>query len=474
MKLLPYQETGVNDAMRRFASGDNVLLADEMGLGKTVQAIECINRLYSNTKVTVLVICPLTLRQNWLNEIDRWHTSMASITVCSFTQIHKLPEFLSIELLVIDEAHLFKNMKTQRAGKLATFIKRAKRKLALTGTPADNRPKELWALLLMLDAKRWGKKPAPRPRVELPAHLKVQPGIIPLNEPKKKSKYSPAFLAFAKRYCGAKRVPIPGKFVIREGERQPMTAWDFSGGSNLNELNRKLRETIMIRRLKKDVLRELPPKRRQLIEIPSPVSDNRFFSSGLTLENYDAEIARLHTNKVLFREFSEVRHLQALGKCGYVVSHCLQLLSEIDKLVVFCHHRDVASLIGQGLRDSGLGVATLTGETDAKDRQTSVDVFQQDPNCRVFIGSIGAAGVGITLTVSATVVFAELDPNPARMTQAEDRCHRIGQRDMVIVHHVLSNGSIDARIAKILVEKQALLDAALNEAWEPPGSVHQV
>jgi len=461
MKLLPYQEIGVADAMRRFYLGENVLLADEMGLGKTVQAIECINRLYAGTKATVLIVCPLTLRQNWLNELDRWHTSMASITVCPFTQLHKLPEFLTIELLVIDEAHLFKNMNTQRASKFGKYVKKAKRKLALTGTPADNRPKELWALLLMLDAKRWGKKPAPRPRIELPSHLKVNAGIVPLDEPKRKPKYSPAFLAFAKRYCGAKRVPIPGKFVFREGERQQATAWDFSGGSNLEELNRKLRETIMIRRLKKDVLRELPPKRRQLIEIPSPVSDNRFFSSGLTLENYDAEISRLYTNKVLFREFSEVRHCQALGKCGYVVSHCLQLLSEIDKLVVFCHHRDVVTLIAEGLRDSGFGVACLTGETDASERQTAVDVFQQDPNCRVFIGSIGAASVGITLTVSATVVFAELDPNPAKMTQAEDRCHRIGQRDMVVVHHVLSNGSIDARIAKILVEKQALLDTML-------------
>lgn len=95
-------------------------------------------------------------------------------------------------------------------------------------------------------------------------------------------------------------------------------------------------------------------------------------------------------------------------------------------------------------------------------RQAAVDAFQGDPNVRVFIGSITAAGVGITLTASSHVVFAELDWVPGNLTQAEDRCHRIGQRESVLVQHLVLDGSLDARMAKILVRKQEIIDKALD------------
>jgi hypothetical protein len=95
-------------------------------------------------------------------------------------------------------------------------------------------------------------------------------------------------------------------------------------------------------------------------------------------------------------------------------------------------------------------------------RQANVDRFQTDPTCKVFIGGILAAGVGITLTAASQVVFAELDWVPGNVTQAEDRCHRIGQRDMVNVQHLVLEGSIDARMAAVLVDKQEVLAAALD------------
>ena len=91
-----------------------------------------------------------------------------------------------------------------------------------------------------------------------------------------------------------------------------------------------------------------------------------------------------------------------------------------------------------------------------------MDRFQNDPECKVFIGSIQASGVGITLTASSTVVFAELGWTPAEMSQAEDRCHRIGQLDSVLVQHLVIDGSLDARIAQTLVSKQNVLDRALD------------
>jgi hypothetical protein len=104
----------------------------------------------------------------------------------------------------------------------------------------------------------------------------------------------------------------------------------------------------------------------------------------------------------------------------------------------------------------------VNGDTPFADRQSAVDRFMADPTCRVFIGSIAAAGVGLTLTSASTVVFAELDWVPANVSQAEDRAHRIGQHDAVNVQHLVLDESLDARMAHVIVQKQAIADAALD------------
>lgn len=109
----------------------------------------------------------------------------------------------------------------------------------------------------------------------------------------------------------------------------------------------------------------------------------------------------------------------------------------------------------------------ITGETAQAERQAAVDRFQTDPACRVFVGSIKAAGVGFTLTASSHVIFAELDWVPGNITQAEDRCHRIGQTDSVLVQHVVVDGSLDARMADMLVAKQDVIDRALDKGAAP-------
>jgi hypothetical protein len=105
------------------------------------------------------------------------------------------------------------------------------------------------------------------------------------------------------------------------------------------------------------------------------------------------------------------------------------------------------------------------------DRQAAVDRFQNDPNCLLFVGNIQAAGVGLTLTASSHVVFAELDWVPGNVTQAEDRCHRIGQTDSVLIEHLVLEGSMDARMATTLIAKQSVLTAALDELPEQPVAV---
>jgi SWI/SNF-related matrix-associated actin-dependent regulator 1 of chromatin subfamily A len=105
---------------------------------------------------------------------------------------------------------------------------------------------------------------------------------------------------------------------------------------------------------------------------------------------------------------------------------------------------------------------TVTGDTHVADRGAAVTAFQGDKRCRVFIGSIGAAGVGITLTAASHVIFCELDPVPGKMSQAEDRAHRIGQKNSVLVQHLVMDRTLCARMAKIVVRKQAIIKEALD------------
>lgn len=111
----------------------------------------------------------------------------------------------------------------------------------------------------------------------------------------------------------------------------------------------------------------------------------------------------------------------------------------------------------------GEQAVTVTGDTPLPARQAAVDRFQSDPTCLLFVGNMRAAGVGLTLTAASHVVFAELDWTPSNVSQAEDRCHRIGQRDHVLVQHLVLDGSLDATMAHTLIAKQAVMDAALDD-----------
>ena len=180
---------------------------------------------------------------------------------------------------------------------------------------------------------------------------------------------------------------------------------------------------------------------------------------------YQAAVAKLRDlTKVQFTEMSEVRHETALLKVKDVISHVKDLMDSVDKVVVMAHHHDVIDELEAGL--SEFNPVSLTGRDNQTHRQNAVDRFQTDPKCRLFIGSIQASGVGITLTAASTVVFAELDWVAGNLSQAEDRCHRIGQTDSVLVQHIVIDGSIDARMAQTVIAKQKVSDRALDENSE--------
>lgn len=485
LAYLGYQRAGI-----AFATGrPSTLIADEMGLGKTIQAIGVINA--DPIIKRVLVLCPASLRVNWRNEMRKWLTrpmtielpkngdlpsEAAEIAVVNYDKLvgksgRAMLDALmgrGFDLLVADEAHFLKNPKAQRTiavlGKAARkdapatpgLASRARRAVFLTGTPILNKPIEAHPLLAALSPAEFGD-----------------------------------FFKFGKRYCNAHKEFLPnGKEV-----------WNFNGSSHLDELQERLRKTVMVRRLKADVLKDLPAKRRQIVTLAldDDSTVRRLVErEWAEQEGEDAEIERAIDGEDAYRTrvadlwasqrerdfgddygsprrsrgskekagvdftgVSTTRHQLALAKVPAALEYLDGMLEEgITKVVVFAHHLDVIAQIVEHFGDSAV---SITGQTPMDARQAIVDRFQTDSSAKVFVGNLRAAGVGLTLTAASDVVFVELDWTPANVSQAEDRCHRIGQRRSVHVRHLVIDESLEVQMAKVIVEKQDVADAALDD-----------
>ncbi len=439
---LPYQLKGINYAL----GARGTIIADEMGLGKTVQAIGVINALPLAERV--LIVAPAGLVTNWKCELSDWYVEpnnkAREVVLTSYHGAESIESPGPRGILIVDEAHYIKHAETQRAQRIARLAKFAGRVVLLTGTPMENCPIELWPLLKIACPEVWDP-----PIRGLAASYTVLP-----DRKKTHPDESQAFWDYAVRYCNLKRICYQ---VGREGVMR--SAWDFSGSSNAAELGRKLKASCMIRRLKADVLPELPPKRRQLIVLKAKGAPDSMFPE-VNDNNYFDILGKLTADKALFTEYSKKRHAQALAKVDESVEFIENALDGADKIIVFAHHGDVIAALAEGLKAFNPRIAT--GATHVADRGAAVHAFQNDPSVRLFIGSIGAAGVGITLTAASVVIFVELDPVPGRMTQAEDRAHRIGQRESLLVYLLVRDGTLCARMAKICARKQAVLSEVLD------------
>ena len=169
-------------------------------------------------------------------------------------------------------------------------------------------------------------------------------------------------------------------------------------------------------------------------------------------------------SNALLGALGKARHQTALRKVPYVIE-MLEIALVSHKVVVFAHHRDVQDIIFRHFQDQAVA---LNGETPPEDRMKNVQTFQNDPNIKLFVGSIRASGLGITLTAASHVVFVEMDWSPSIIQQAEDRCHRVGQHASVLVQYVYFKGTIDEHLSQLLVEKQRTLNAAIEKI--PEGS----
>lgn len=421
----------------------HTLLADEMGLGKTIEVAGFINSL--DEPSAILVVCPASLKLNWYRELHKWMVRDVSIQIvfgadpinhCDITIInydlldrHATLADKHWQVVIGDESSAIKNHKAHRT---RIFCKlKADYRILLTGTPVPNRPVELFTSLRWLKPDIWGN-----------------------------------WGKFVLRYCSAH-----------------MSRWGFdvSGASNLEELNKLIRSYVMMRRLKKDVLPELPPKFRQIIEIPCDDPDiaanemqlfHKWRSTQAKIkmlerkakktrheDEFALEISKLRMFSFLqFQELSKMRHSTALYKVPTVIAHISAAL-EAGKVVCFCHHKDVAEQI---IKHFPGETVSLSGSDSAKDRDRAVQQFQENDHVRLFVGSLRAAGVGITLTASHHVIFAELDWTPSVISQAEDRLHRVGQKENILVQHLVLQDSVDCMMAKRIVAKQQNINKILK------------
>ena len=427
LEAYPYQHAGAEWALDKKRS----LIADEMGLGKTVQAI-----LVMNVELPPLsiIVCPASLKYNWLRELQKWfvaaddtcfrvmngnlgraevhgkHWEEASHTVIIVNydvvwkpRVHDTLRYANFDYVVLDECHYLKNHSTNRTkGVLGphSFARKAGKVLALTGTPVLNRPKELYPILKNL-----------APFV-----------IAPYSDYQK----------FTKFFCGG----YHDKF-----------GWNDRGATNTKELNERLRTGFMIRRQKKDVLKDLPPKRYQVIPLQSDQKVKTLIKNqakGLGIKDFSRQEVPDDLG-----ELAEERHELAMRKLPAAVAHIKDVLLVTDKVVVFAHHKDVISHLQKAFK----GAVTIDGSTKNTDRQKAVDKFQEDSETKVFIGQLQAAGVGLTLTAASTVVFVEFSWVPGEITQAVDRCHRIGQVDNVLAHFLVIEDSLEEHMMRVVLEK---------------------
>lgn len=474
-----YQKAGISYALECWTDGlPGCLNGDEMGLGKTIQGIGVMNYLGAELG-KVIIVCPNTLKYQWRDECRKWLTDkrrvmvqnagcpwlgeLADVLIINYDIVERYRKDIDAEtwgLRIVDEAHYCKNPKAKRSK--ATLGIAAKRKLLFTGTPLENRTKELYPLLHDCDPKRWPEK---------------------------------GFFKFGLRYCDGKSMTVPVKKKVMEGgrwtgryDKKMQRVWDFDGSSNSAELQQVLRGSIMVRRLKCDVLTELPPKRRQVVELPNDdfehlLEEEREFlearrerieelqaacvlaKASDNEEEYFAAVAALSEGQqVLFEETTKMRHAIALAKlpqCLEFVDNALE--SSTGKVIIFAHHLDVVDLIVRHFGRENVGL--VIGGVKPEQRMEEVRRFQTDPKVRVFIGN-DAAAEGLNLTAADHVVFFEQDWRPGKINQKEDRAHRMGQKGSVLITQLVMEGSIDGNMMKTVVAKMDVADRVLDRMGE--------
>jgi SWI/SNF-related matrix-associated actin-dependent regulator of chromatin subfamily A-like protein 1 len=426
------------DGIKFLIKNKKCILADDMGLGKTYQSI--VAALESGSE-RVLIICPSSLKINWMREVQNFcddvsiiqgtHWNPTRFTIMNYDilkNFHTIEEKnkeyedwelrreiadFNPDLLILDEAHYIKNHKSKRGAILKDLSKNfnCDKVWLLTGTPIANRPMDYYNLLSIIDspvANNW--------------------------------------VHYAKTYCEGMRFKKGGKYV-----------WVTKGASNLGELSTKTKRTIL-RRKKEDVL-DLPEKlitpvylELQNVDGYKSVWEN--YMTKRKLEGKKGNPAKDIVEMTLLRSFI------AMETVPYSIEKTEEALELNKKVIIFCNFNDEMDYF---LRHFGNKAVSVRGGMTDKQKQMSVDRFQEDDSCMVFVGQIKAAGVGLTLTKAEIVIMNSLDWVPGNHEQAEDRAYRIGQKETVNIYYMLIDDTIDTLVWYILNEKKKVIGTIMGE-----------
>jgi len=426
LSLYPFQKVAV--AFAEMSNG-NCLIGDEMGIGKTISTI---GFMAINPQARpAVIVSPANVKFNWKKELTKWLPAESiqvvtkgkepigtdDIIIINYDLMNKQYDNLMVlgpELIVLDEVHYLKNSKAKRTEATLGLAQNTPNVIALSGTAISSRPSEFFNTLNLMR----------------PAHFS-------------------SFYDFAHRYCDAWHNGF---------------GWDFSGASNTQELNERIRD-LCIRRLKSEVLPDLPPKTRTFF----PISlDNKTRQPyDIAQEEWDRKIENHYLSGeplpqgMMLNMLSDLRHICGRIKVDYAADWINDYRQQTgNPIVVFTHHRDVMSGLAGLLTEHK--VELINGSTSSKKRQAIVDDFQSG-SIDILICNTIAAKEGITLTAADTVLFLEREWVPSDEEQAEDRVHRIGQ-ESGHVHAVYLScvGTIDEHFDRIVEQKRQVIKAVLD------------
>jgi hypothetical protein len=419
-ELAPFQWAGVRYALE----ARRCFLADEQGLGKTVEALAT---LEADGAFPAVVVCPASLKLNWQRECAHWlpHRSVrlvagrgvavapkADITILNYELVAAHREALgrrAPRALVVDESHYVKNpqaKRTQAVRRLAGAVAADGLRLALSGTPVLNHAEELVSQLRVIG------------RLE--------------------------------------EFGSGAQFTRR-----------FRGDKSEERLHWHLRRRCFVRRLKSEVLPQLPAKRQ--VVVPVALSNTKEYrlaeedviawlrSQPLDLRELNAKIAATLRAQRL-AQLGTLQQLAARGKLGAALTWIADFLASGEPLVVFARHIEVQ----EALIDRFPDAVHLLGRDSATAREAAVRAFQSPDGPQLLVGATRVAGQGITLTRASNVAFLELEWTPAMHDQAEDRCHRIGQHDAVTAWYLLAADTIDETMAALIQRKRGIVAAVTD------------
>ena len=434
VELRPYQVQGLKWLNYLHDQNLGGCLADDMGLGKTLQTIALLANVYPKEKQPSLIVMPKSLLFNWAREVERFAPHLRTYTLYGtnrnldemreahlvFTtyaimrnEIEKLKDE-SFYYIILDESQNIKNLSTQSSK--AAMLLRGKHRLALSGTPIENNLGELYALFHFLN---------------------------------------PAMFGSANQFQENYITPIQ-----KHNDQEAVV-----------HLRRKI-YPFVLRRLKRDVLADLPDKIEQTLFVEMGEDQKRFYEQrrqyyATAIKEQIAAKGIMGAQFFVFQALNELRQIASIPDAlsdGRIESSKLELLEEqlLDaianghKALVFVNFLAAIESISARLESAGVGFVSMTGAT--RDRETLVNRFQNDPDCRAFVMTLKTGGVGLNLTAADTIFIYDPWWNVAAENQAIDRAHRIGQTQKVIAFKLIAQGTIEEKILQLQDLKKNLFE----------------